>query len=175
MEKKTKKSKGTAKTAGKYLLFGVIHTLIDYGIYTAISMTLFSGDLLWITSLISGVISIFIGYYLHSMFTWKDREVGKKQLVRFFIWTAVMNVAVRPLLTMFFGLFGFLYEFAFDICQSIGLDFSYEFVETTGNYVLMMIVVMTVNFLVYDRFVFGTKHGKKSDSEKTERDEEEEE
>ena len=79
-----------------------------------------------------------------------------------------MNVAVRPLLTMFFGLFGFLYKFAFDICQSIGIGFSYEFVETTGNYVLMTAVVMIINFLVYDRFVFGTKREKKNDSEVTE-------
>ena len=135
--------------------------------YEALALTLFKDDKLWIATLISGAISIFVGYYLHSRFTWKDRKVGKKQLGKFFIWNVVMNIAVRPLLTMFFGLFGFLYKIAFDICQGIGINFSYEFVETAGNYVLMTAVVMVINFLVYDRFVFGeSKHEKKNATEK---------
>lgn len=161
------------KQKGKYLIFGVLNTVINYGMYEALALLVFTADnQLWIATLISGFISIFVGYYLHSQFTWRDREVGKKQLAKFFVWNVVMNVAVRPLLTMFFGLFGFLYQFAFSICQTIGIGFSYEFVETTGNYVLMTAVVMVINFLVYDRFVFGkAKGGKKVASEKDETEE----
>lgn len=149
------------KQKGKYFIFGVLNTVINYGMYEALALLVFKEDgQLWIATLISGAISIFIGYFLHSRFTWKDREVGKKQLGKFFIWNVLLNVAVRPLLTAFFGLFGFLYKFAFDICQGIGLGFSYEFVETTGNYVLMTAVTMVINFLVYDKFVFGTKREK---------------
>lgn len=146
------------KQKGKYLIFGLLNTGINYGLYEALALLVFKEEnQLWIATLISGAISIFVGYFLHSKFTWKDREVGKKQLGKFFIWNVVINLVIRPLLTMFFGLFGFLYQFAFNICQGIGLGFSYEFVETTGNYVLMTAVVMVINFLVYDKFVFGDK------------------
>lgn len=144
------------KQKGRYLIFGVLNTAINYGMYEALALLVFTAEnQLWIATLISGAVSIFVGYFLHSKFTWKDREVGKKELGKFFIWNVIMNIAVRPALTWFFGLFGFLYKFAFDICQAIGIGFSYEFVESTGNYVLMTAVVMVINFLVYDKFVFG--------------------
>ena len=169
-----KKSHKRAKQAGKYFIFGVLNTLINYGMYEALALLVFTEDnQLWLATLISGAISIFVGYYLHSRFTWKEREVGKKQLFKFFVWNVVMGVGVRPLLTLFFGLFGFLYEFAFNITQSIGLPFSYQFVETTGNYVLMTAVVMVINFLVYDKFVFGDKKEPKEKDEKETEDSEE--
>ncbi|MBR5389217.1 GtrA family protein [Candidatus Saccharibacteria bacterium] len=160
----SKKVSEKTKQKGKYLIFGLLNTGINYGIYEALALLVFRAeDQLWIATLISGAISIFVGYFLHSRFTWKGREVGKKQLGKFFIWNVVMNVAIRPLLTLFFGLFGFLYQFAFNICQEISINFSYEFVATTGNYVLMTAVVMVINFLVYDRFVFGeSKREKKA-------------
>ena len=161
------------KQKGKYLIFGVLKTAVNYGMYEALALLVFKEDgQLWIATLISGAVSIFVGYFLHSKYTWKDREVGKKQLGKFFIWNVILNVAVRPLLTAFFGLFGFLYKFAFDIFQGIGIGFSYEFVETTGNYVLMTAVTMVINFLVYDRFVFGKSN---TDDKKASDDDSEEE
>lgn len=163
------------KQKGKYLVFGVLNTIINFGMYEALALTLFKEDKLWIATLISGAISIFVGYFLHSKFTWSDREVGKKQLGKFFIWNVFMNLAVRPALTWAFGFCGFLYKFAFDIAQGIGLNFlSYELVESAGNYVLMTAVVMVINFLVYDKFVFGTKSTKKDDSEKSSHEKQEE-
>ncbi len=143
------------KTAGKYLIFGILNTLIKYGVYEAVALLFFSGDLLWVATLISGVVALFVGYYLHSRFTWKDRKVGKKQLGRFFVWNVILNLAIGPLLTRLFGLFGFLYQFAYNIFQGIGINFTYDFVETTGIFVLVMAVEMIVNFLIYDKFVFG--------------------
>ncbi len=167
MSKEKKGLSEKTKQKGKYLIFGVLNTVINYGMYEALALLVFKEEgQLWIATLISGAISIFVGYFLHSKFTWKDREVGKKQLGKFFIWNVLLNVAVRPLLTTFFGLFGFLYKFAFDICQGIGFGFSYEFVETTGNYVLMTAVTMVINFLVYDKFVFGTKREGKTSEKK---------
>ena len=37
------------------------------------------------------------------------------------------------------------------------LPFSYEFVLTTGAFALNALVIMIINFLFYDRFVFGKK------------------
>lgn len=167
-----RKLSAKTKQKGKYLIFGVLNTAINYGMYEALALLVFKEDgQLWIATLISGAVSIFVGYFLHSKYTWKDREVGKKQLGKFFVWNVILNVAVRPLLTAFFGLFGFLYKFAFDIFQGIGIGFSYEFVETTGNYVLMTAVTMVINFLVYDRFVFGKS---KTDDKTSDGDSEEE-
>lgn len=168
-----RKLSAKTKQKGKYLIFGVLNTAVNYGMYEALALLIFREEgQLWIATLISGAVSIFVGYFLHSKFTWRDREVGKKQLGKFFIWNVILNVAVRPLLTAFFGLFGFLYKFAFDIFQGIGIGFSYEFVETTGNYVLMTAVTMVINFLVYDRFVFGKS---KADDKKASDDDSEEE
>ena len=66
---------------------------------------------------------------------------------------------VKPVLTAFFRLpvFFWLYQLAFNICQFMHIPFSFEFVASTGNFVLMTGVTMVVNFLVYDRFVFGKK------------------
>ncbi len=169
----SKKVSEKTKQKGKYLIFGVLNTAINYGMYEALALLVFTAEnQLWLATLISGFVSIFVGYYLHSQFTWKDRKVGKTELGKFFIWNVVMNIAIRPALTWFFGLFGFLYKFAYDIFQAIGIGFSYEFVETTGNYVLMTAVVMVINFLVYDRFVFGKS---KTEEKKTSDDESEKE
>ena len=168
------KKKGVSdktKQKGKYFVFGLLNTGINYGIYEALALLVFKEESqLWLATLISGAISIFVGYFLHSRFTWKDRKVGKKQLGKFFVWNVIMNIAIRPLLTLFFGLFGFLYKFVFDLCQAIGIGFSYEFVATTGNYVLMTAVVMVINFLVYDKFVFGESKQEKSDQGESEED-----
>ena len=164
-----KKVSDKTKQKGKYLVFGLLNTGINYGMYEALALLVFKEEgQLWIATLISGAISIFVGYFLHSHFTWKDREVGGLQLLKFFIWNVILNLAVRPLLTAFFGLFGFLYEFAFSICQGIGIGFTQEFVTSTGNYVLMTTVTMVINFLVYDKFVFGESKrlAKKEVSEK---------
>ena len=158
--------KARTKQAGKYFVFGVANTVINYAIYEALALMIFSAEnQLWLATLISGVIGIFTGYYLHSQFTWKEREVGKKELFKFFVWNVVMAIAIKPLITLIMDVPKVLYHFAYEICQAIHLPFSYEFVETTGIFVLMTAVVMVINFLVYDRFVFGKKKEKKDGEE----------
>ncbi|MBR2586902.1 GtrA family protein [Candidatus Saccharibacteria bacterium] len=162
------------KQKGRYLIFGILNTVINYGMYETLALLIFTAEnQLWLATMISGVESIFVGYYLHSQFTWKDRKVGKKELGKFFIWNVIMSIAVRPALTWFFGFFGFLYQFAFNICEAIHIPFSYEFIATTGNYVLMTAVVMVINFLVYDKFVFGETKEKKVSEKSTSEDEKE--
>lgn len=148
------------KRAGKYFIFGVINTAIGYGIYEILALTIFSGEkYLPLAALVSGAVSIFTGYYVHSRFTWKGRQIGKKVLTKFFIWNVITSIAIKPALTAFFTLriFNWLYNLAFNICQFLHLPFSYDFVMTTGNFVLVTAVIMVINFLVYDRFVFGKK------------------
>ena len=166
-----KKEKGTEqssiKRAAVYFVAGMTNTLIAYGIYEALALTIFQDDLLPVASLISGAIGIFTGYYLHSHFTWVGREIGKTVLIKFFIWNIIISLAIKPVLTAFFRLeiFGNLYNLAFNVCQFVHLPFSYEFVETTGNFVLGTAVIMVINYLVYDRFVFGEKREHKNREE----------
>ena len=152
--------------AGKYFIFGVVNTLVNYGLYEALALLVFTAEnQLWLATLISGVVGIFTGYYLHSRFTWKEREVGKKELGKFFVWNVGLAVAIKPALTWMLEQPKFLYKLAYDICQAIHIPFSYDFVETTGIFVLMTAVVMVINFLVYDRFVFGKKKEEKNREE----------
>ncbi len=157
------------KRAEKYFFLGLLNTAIGYGIYEVLALTVFSGEgQLPIASLISGVVSIFTGYYIHSHYTWKGRQVGKRQIARFFIWNIIAATALKPGLTWVFEFPKFLYQLAFDICQAIHIPFSYEFVTSTGNFVLVTAVLMVINFLVYDRFVFGKKKEKVEEEDKDE-------
>lgn len=144
---------------GKYFIFGVTNTLITYGVYEILALTIFKDRLLPFATLVSGVVGIITGYLLHSNFTWKERKAGKTEIGKFFVWNIVLGLAIKPLLTAFFDLriFDPLYKLAFNICQFIHIPFTYEFVESTGIFVLMTAITMVLNYLVYDRFVFGKK------------------
>ena len=154
------------KRAEKYFFLGILNTVIGYGIYEILALTVFSGEgQLPLASLVSGIVSIFTGYYIHSHYTWKGRQVGKRQIVRFFVWNIISASAIKPSLTWVFEFPKFLYQLAFDICQAIHIPFSYEFVASTGNFVLVTAVIMVLNFLIYDRFVFRKNKNKKDGEE----------
>lgn len=145
----------------KFVGVGITVTLIDYLVYSFVMMVLFGGntDLVWLGSIISGIVGTIAAYILHSNITWRGRDPGKYGVLKFFGWNVLLVAAIRPLLTLFFGLLDGLYEFAFMITDGIGIPFTFEFVESTGIYVLMTVVIMVLNFLFYDRVVFGeVKH-----------------
>lgn len=161
----------TKKLAGRYFIFGLLNTAIVYAIYEVLALTVCAADnLLPVATIISGVIGVFTGYSLHARWTWRTREMSGRRLGRYFIWNAGLALAIKPVLTWFFELFGFLYRFAFEIFQAIHIPFTQEFVRTTGVFVLMEAVVMVLNFLVYDSFVFGVprKQSRKDNREEIE-------
>ena len=149
----------TGKKAGKYFVCGMANTLIAYVIYEGLALTVFRGGMLPAAAFVSGAVGICTGYFLHSRFTWKGRKIGKFTIANFLVWNIFMGVAVKPVLTKLFQLkvFGGLYLLAFNICQFLHIPFSMEFVETTGNFVLTTAIIMVINYLVYDRLVFGKK------------------
>lgn len=150
--------KNKKKNVLKYTLVGVFLTVFNFGLYTIIARFIINNnDFLWLSTLISSTISALLAYFLHSKITWKERNPGKIGIIKFLIWNLVEAIAINPALTWFFGLFTGLYEFVFNICQSIGLGFDYEFVESTGAFALTAVVTMILNFLFYDKFVFGKK------------------
>ena len=146
----------TSKRTIRYILVGITITVFNYGFYAILAnLIINNNDLLWLSSLISTAATILVAYLLHSKITWKERGVTKTSIIKFFIWNVFLAVAVGPWLTQLFSLFTPLYEFAYNICTAIHLPFSYEFVLTTGAFVLTSLVVLILNFFFYDRFVFG--------------------
>lgn len=146
------------KTVKKYLVVGISLAIINFGLYTIIARVFVKdNNLLWLTSLIASCITTFIGYILHSTITWKERSPGKLGIIKFFIWNLGIALFAAPFLSWLFKMATWLYQFAFNISQAIHLPFDYDFVESTGVFVLSAIVTTTFNYLFYDKFVFGKK------------------
>lgn len=146
----------TSKHATRYIFVGIGITLFNYVLYTILANLLIkNNDLLWLSTLISTAVTIIVAYIAHSKVTWKERNVTKHSIIRFFIWNVLLAIAVGPWFTQLFSLLTPLYEFAFNIFQAIHIPFSYEFVLTTGAFCFTSLVIMILNFFFYDRFVFG--------------------
>ena len=148
----------TSKHAFRYLIVGICVTGFNYALFAILSnLIIKDNDLIWLSNFIATAVTTIVAYIAHSKITWKERTVTKHSLIRFFIWNAMLAIAIAPALTQLFSLLTPLYEFAYNITSAIHLPFTYEFVLTTGAFVLNSIVIMILNFLFYDRFVFGKK------------------
>ena len=146
----------TKKRATRFLIIGIILTLSNYVIYTLLTNIVFqNNDLLWLASLISTLITTLLAYFLHSRITWKERKVAKTAIYKFFIWNLALAFFFYPLLTQFFSLFTPLYKFAYNISNALHLPFSYDFILSTGAFILASCITMILNYLFYDKFVFG--------------------
>lgn len=156
----------------KFVGVGVACTIIDYALYSLFAVVIFGGNqnLYWLATIISGTVATFAAYELHSHITWKERDPGKYGIVKFFAWNIFLVIAIRPVLTILFGFLTGLYQFAFMIFDGVGLPFSYDFVESTGVFVLMIAVTMILNFLFYNRIIFGTAKSDEDSREKVDVD-----
>ena len=161
-ETKAAKDVKTSKHAARYLIVGLSVTIFNYVLYTLLSNVIINNnDFLWLSTLISTAITTIVAYILHSKITWKERNITKTAIYKFFIWNAILTVAIGPGRTQLFSLLTPLYDLAFNISSAINLPFTYEFVLTTGDFVLTSAVIMLINFLFYDKFVFGKDKAKK--------------
>lgn len=149
------------KKVSRYVIIGIVLTLINFVLYTLISRLLIkNNDLLWLATLISSTISTIVAFFLHSKFTWQTENFQKIHAIKFFIWNLIEAIVINPFLTWIFAMMKWLYDFAFSVCQAISLPFDYDFVESTGAFALVTIITMILNYLFYDRFVFGKKEPK---------------
>ena len=148
----------------KFVIVGIILTITQYLFYTFLVHVIFNNnDLLWLATLISSTISTIVAYILHSRITWKERNPGKLGIYKFFIWNFLFAFTIGPFCTWVFGLITPLYEFAYNISSAIHLPFDFEFVQSTGVFVLTAIVTMILNFIFYDKFIFGKKKATKEE------------
>ena len=156
----------------KFTGVGITCTIVDYALYSLFAVVIFGGNpnLYWLATMISGTVATFAAYMLHSHITWKERDPGKYGIVKFFAWNILLVIAIRPVLTFIFGILTGLYQFAFMITDGIGLPFSYEFVESTGIFVMMIAVTMVLNYLFYNRIIFGAVKTDENQREKVDVD-----
>lgn len=140
----------------KFAGVGIVATIVDFLVYQFALNVLFSGNLT-ISAVVSGVIATFAAYVMHNNITWKERDPGKYGVVKFFIWNGIAVFGLRPPLTWFFGMLTGVYEFAYWL---LGWVFSYEFIESTGVYILMTLMIMILNYTVYEKLVFTKENGK---------------
>ena len=146
----------TSTHAGRYLIIGIGLAIFNYVTYAIIAnLIIKNSNLLWLSSFIASALTTILAYILHSKITWKERKPTKQGIYRFFIWNVLLTIAINPGLTQFFSIFTSLYQFGYNISQAMHLPFSYEFIQSTGAFVLTAIITTILNFLFYDRFVFG--------------------
>ncbi len=146
----------TSEHAVRYIVIGIILTILNYLVYTLLSNVIIkNNDLLWLSTLISTTITTIVAFLLHSKITWKERPITKTAKYKFFIWNLAGAFVVGPLLTQLFSLFTPIYEFAYQIVETLHIPFNYEFTFTTGVFVLTSAISMILNFFLYDKFVFG--------------------
>ena len=147
------------KKVFKFIGVGLAITVIEYIIYTILMMVVFSGnaEMAPLATGISGAIAMIVAFIMHSKITWRERDPGKLGIVKFFAWNILLVSLIRPALAALFELPVGLYQFAYMITSAIHLPFDYDFVQSTGIYVLMTAVTMVLNFICYEKFVFGAK------------------
>ncbi len=147
------------KKAFKFVGVGLAITVIEYIIYSLLMMLMFGGntEMAPLATGLSGTVAMIVAFIMHSKITWKERDPGKFGVVKFFAWNILLVALIRPGLAAFFELPIGLYQFAYMITSAIHLPFSYDFVESTGIYVLVTAVTMVLNFICYEKVVFGTK------------------
>lgn len=167
MPKDTESPKHTHnyKRIGKFAIIGAILAIFNYLIYTLIArLILNNNELLWIDSIISYTLATFLAYLLHSKITWKERHITKHSILMFFLWNGITGFLISPFFTWLFGHLTGLYHFIFDISAAIHLPFDYAFIESTTIFCLTTCVTMILNYLFYDKLVFGSNQKKEEDN-----------
>ena len=121
-------------------------------------MIIRNNDLIWLSNFIATAVTAIVAYFAHLKITWREREVTRADIVRFFVWNGIIAFLISPLITQLFSLITPLYESIYGVTLAMNLPISYEFVLTTGAFILNAIVILVLNFLFYDKFVFKVKN-----------------
>ena len=146
----------TTKRVGNFVWVGIVLTLIDYAVCELLVLVVFrDAAATSIATVLSGIVSTVAAFFMHSRITWRDRKMNTAAVVKFFLWNVAVMMVLRPFLVWVFGLMGWLYEFCYGLVAWMGI--SHDFVASTLAYGLVTVITLTLNYLFYDRFVFGEK------------------
>lgn len=148
----------TGKRIGKFAIIGIVLTLFNFVLYTFIArIILGNNNLLWLDSAISYALTTILAYILHSKITWLERSVTKHGILMFFIWNGITAFLISPLFTWLFGFFTPFYQLIHQLCTNLNLSFDYDLVESTAIFCLVTAITMILNYLFYDKLVFGSE------------------
>ncbi|MBO4276271.1 glycosyltransferase [Candidatus Saccharibacteria bacterium] len=149
--------RNTTKRVGKFTIIGIVLSIFNFLVYTFLARIIFSGnELLWLDSMISYALATILAYLLHSKITWKERFPGRSGIIKFFIWNFLTALLISPFFTWLFGLLTPLYQGTHQLSTNLNLPFDYNFIESTFIFYLVTLVTMILNYLFYDKLVFGT-------------------
>ena len=141
-----------------FLGVGVFNTTLDFGFYTFLTSAVFkNGTDIALAGFISGSFALLCAFLTHGLITWRGSHLDHKTLLRFFLFTGFGMWVIRPVLLSIFINFDGLYRGIQSLLHHLNINISYNFVANTGAFALMLVVVLTYNYLVYERYVFKTK------------------
>lgn len=141
----------------KFVIVGIILTLANFALYTFLAHKIMNtNELLWLDSLISYLLTTFLAYFMHSRITWKEHRPSQLGIINFFLWNIITALLISPFFTWLFQLITPFYEFIFNVSTAIHLPLNFNFVESTGVFILTTCVTMIINYFFYDKLVFGT-------------------
>ena len=153
----------TPLRVSKFAIIGIILALFNFLIYTFLARVIFNNnELLWLDSIISYALATVLAYILHSRITWQERPITTHGVVMFFVWNGITAIAISPFFTWLFTLITPFYEFIYQISLAIHLPFDYNFIESTTIFIIVNAITMILNYLFYDRLVFGKTKSKES-------------
>ena len=133
-------------------MVGIIVTIVNYVMFLILAPIFGNGH--WLTWAGAGSVAVITALILHSSFTWKHRQSGRDEVIKFLIYNLFLITILQPSLGWFFdsAIWNWLYDFAFWLTSWVG--WPVEFVRRTGVFGMTATITMIVNFLVYDRLVF---------------------
>jgi len=138
-----------------FLAVGVFNTLLDFCFYTLLTQTVFADNSVALAGIVSGTVALVIAFLTHSLVTWHGRNIQRITAIKFLVFTGFGMWVIRPLLLAAFTKLPWIYNFAYSTSSTIGLPFSKDFIVNTGAFGFMIIIVLSYNYLTYDRFVFN--------------------
>ncbi len=142
-----------------FLGVGGVNTLLDFICYSLLVHLIgYDSSSILLVGIISGTIALIIAYTTHRLITWRDRKTTKSSIIKFFIATGFGLWVIRPLLLFLFIKFNSLYIAALDTIERFtDIALSYNFVASTGAFLMMTVILMIYNYLTYNNFVFPKK------------------
>ena len=162
-----KTNNSTTQKVSRYFVVGIVLLIFNYSLYTIIASFINNPDSLWLSSFIANTFTIILAFILHSRITWKAKHITIITQLKFFIWNIITAQIIGPFLTQVFRLLTPVYNFAYNISTAIHLPFTYSYIQATGAFVFTSIISMIINYLFYDRFVFGQSKPRQSESTTT--------
>lgn len=138
-----------------FLAVGIFNTLLDFCFYTLLTLTVFADNSVALAGIVSGTVALIVAFLTHSLITWRGRNIQRITALKFLLFTGFGMWAIRPLLLALFAKLPWIYNFTYSVSTNIGLPFTHEFIVNTGAFGFMIIIVLTYNYLTYDRFVFN--------------------